>query len=58
MSCHAIDYFATLSRSAGPLQCKNLPSATSNSSVHPSEIWNDAITDMAVIYFGMLHENT
>ena len=52
MSCYAIDYFVSLSRKEGPLKCKDIPSATKNSAVHPSEIWNDAITDITVIYFG------
>jgi len=51
MSSYAIDYFATLGRRPGELSCKSMPSATSESTVPPSEIWLDAITDITVIYF-------
>lgn len=58
MSHNSIDYFATLGRKEGELTCKRLlpigvESDDQANSIHPSEIWSDAITDIEVIYKGM-----
>jgi hypothetical protein len=49
-----IDYFATLSRAPGPLKCKKLESdeGSGEFDMEPSELWNDAITDVTLIYEG------
>jgi hypothetical protein len=57
MSQNSIDYFATLGRKEGQLTCKHLlpigaDSDEQNLTVHPSEVWGDAITDIEVIYKG------
>lgn len=57
MSHNSIDYFATLGRKEGDLTCKCLlpigvESDDQTHNIHPSEIWNDAITDIEVIYKG------
>jgi len=47
---HAIDYFAVLGRNEGKLVCDDVKSSwEENKFCHPSEVWNDAITDFAVV---------
>ena len=47
---YSIDYFAVLGRKDGKLQCGNVKSSWDESKqCHPSDVWNDAITDMVVV---------
>jgi hypothetical protein len=57
MSHNSMDYFATLGRREGELTCKTLlpigaDSDDQTQSVHPSDVWSDAITDIEIIYKG------
>lgn len=47
----AIDYFAVLGKKNGPLNCKTFYNFNGTL---PSEIWNDAITDVCVVNSGIL----
>lgn len=51
MASNVIDYFATLGRKS--LICKSFESLWVNDkSRSPSEIWNEAITDIAIVHQG------
>lgn len=52
MISHAVDYFASVGRRPGPIELK--PSCTSRDFVHPSVQWGDAITDVVIIFPGLL----
>jgi hypothetical protein len=54
MATSCIDYFATLGIGHGQeLVCKNmLSSILSDKPMHPSIIWNSAITDINIIFYG------
>ena len=55
MSSYVIDYFATLGRKNGPLEYKNISHVFDNGKeYHPSELWQNAITDISIIYAGNL----
>jgi hypothetical protein len=46
----AIDYFTVLGRKDDKLQCENVKSLYEENKLCPlSEVWNDAITDIAVV---------
>ena len=47
---HSIDYFAVLGKQDAKLQFENVKNIwEENKYYHPSEVWNDAITDIAVV---------
>ena len=51
MASNVIDYFATLGRKT--LNCKSFESLWVNDKLRsPSEIWNEAITDIAIVHEG------
>lgn len=51
MASNVIDYFATLGRKS--LTCKSFESLWVNDKLSsPSEIWSDAITDIAIVHQG------
>ena len=51
MASNVIDYFATLGRKT--LTCKSFESLWVNDKLRsPSEIWNEAITDIAIVHQG------
>lgn len=51
MASNVIDYFATLGRKS--LICKSFESLWVNDKLRsPSEIWNEAITDIAIVHQG------
>jgi hypothetical protein len=51
MASNVIDYFATLGRKA--LICKSFKSLWADDKAKiPSEIWNEAITDIAIVHYG------
>lgn len=51
MASNVIDYFATLGRKS--LICKSFESLWTNDKLRtPSEIWNEAITDIAIVHPG------
>jgi hypothetical protein len=52
MASHAIAYFAVIGNRNNSFKSQLLASATQSQSVHPSEVWKDAITDITVIFFG------
>jgi hypothetical protein len=52
MATACIDYFATLGKKNGPLLCQNMSSFVSEKPVHPSIVWNSAITDINIIFYG------
>lgn len=54
MTFNAIDYFATLGRKPGPFLCKSLRNVwrEDDSLLRPTDIWNDAVTDIAIITEG------
>lgn len=54
MTSNAIDFFATLGRKPGQFSCKSFKSvwADDGTMLTPNEIWNDAITDIAVLTKG------
>ncbi len=60
-SSNAVDFFALLGRKPGPFVCKNLMSIGEDESTgkkthcHPSQIWGDAITDIAYVHTGNLN---
>lgn len=52
-SVNAIDYFAALGKPKGDLVLKKLPSLWDEDEMCPaSEVYNDAITDIAVVFPG------
>ncbi len=55
MTSNSVDFFATLGRKPGPFNCKTFKSVWSdnNEVLSPSEIWNDAITDICVLTIGI-----
>ena len=53
-SVNAIDYFAALGKPKGDLVLKKLPSLWEEDEVcAASEVYNDAITDIAVVFPGL-----
>jgi len=47
---HCIDYFAVLGKKDGKLHCEEVKNIwEENKTCHLSNVWNDAITDIAVI---------
>lgn len=52
MSEFAFAYFSVIGVHNHEYKYKLLPSATTDTSVPPSEIWLDAITDITVVFFG------
>lgn len=51
MSHNAIDYFVTLGRSPGPLECKSFPLRIDDESepLTAQQAWKDAITDIILL---------
>ena len=52
MSCNAIDYFATLGKTTGSLICKGTSDSEVNGKQIATEIWNNAITDICIVFEG------
>lgn len=51
MATNVIDYFSTIGKNK--LICKSFESLWENDKTKsPSEIWNDAITDIAIVHYG------
>ena len=48
---HAVEYFTTLGRSKS-LACKSFAKSDSEKARSPSELWNDAITEIAIVHPG------
>lgn len=60
MTSNVIDYFATLGKKPGAFSWKpykSLWSDDDNAKLSAAELWNDAITDIAVVTQGDLSEN-
>eukprot|EP00605_Chrysophyceae_sp_TOSAG23-4_P000418 GSChrysophyteH1.ASY1.ANO1.474.1 assembled CDS len=51
---NCVDYFATLSRTPGPLVCKKIEEDVGSGefNLHPKDLWEDAVTDITLIYEG------
>lgn len=59
MSNKVIDYFATVGRPNGPLQCKMFPMEIEEDGdkLSAPEIWQEAITDIILLSDGILQFN-